>query len=53
MIRNLEHTFATTAWATGRDIRQSFVMRGAMCLCLDDMNYQPKPNGTDRSLQPD
>lgn len=51
MIRKLEHTFATTAWATGRDIRQSFVMRGAMCLCLDNMNYQPKPNGTDRSQQ--
>ena len=46
MIRSLEHTFAATAGTFGRlDRRQSFVWMAAICLGLEDMNYQPKTNG--------
>ena len=53
MIRRSEHTFATLAAATGRiGTRQSLVWN-AMCTGLDNLNYQPKPNGSGRSQQLD
>ncbi len=52
MIRRTEHTFSTFAAAAGRlDTRQGLVWSAAICLILGNMNYQPKPNGTDRSQQ--
>ena len=52
MIRNLGHTFAIFAGTTARiNARQSFGWDVAMCLCLENMNYQPKPNGDGRSQQ--
>lgn len=53
MIRSLDFTFATFARQAGRNMRQSYVIGRAMCLCFVNMNYQQKPNGMGRSLQPD
>ena len=51
MIRSLDITFATFARQTRRNMRQSFVIGDAMCLCVENMSYQPKPNGVCRSQQ--
>ncbi len=51
MIRSSEHTFASPARRECLGIWQTIVTGGAMCLCPDNFNYQPKPNGLDRSLQ--
>ena len=54
MIRRSEYTFATLAAATGRiGTRQSLVWNAAMCTGLDNLNYQPKTNGSGRSQQLD
>ena len=52
MIRRNEQIFSTFAMWAGRDQRHMLAI-GAMCLCLDNSNYQPKPNGLDRSQQLD
>lgn len=54
MIRNSEHTFTSFVAAAGRiEIRQRLVWSAAMCSCLDNLDYQPKPNGMIRSQQLD
>ncbi|MFN0279390.1 MAG: hypothetical protein ACKVRN_12420 [Pyrinomonadaceae bacterium] len=53
MIRRSEHTFRTFAAAAGRiDLRQSWVAN-AIRLGLDNLDYQPKPNGMTRSRATD
>ncbi|HMT09694.1 MAG TPA: hypothetical protein PKA82_16975 [Pyrinomonadaceae bacterium] len=52
MIRRNEQIFSTFAMWAGRAGRH-MLTTGAMCLCLDNSNYQPKSNGEDRSQQLD
>lgn len=54
MIRRSEHSFMTFAATSGRiDTRQGLAWNAAMCLCLDNLGYQPKTNGSGRSQQLD
>jgi len=54
MIRRSEHKFATLAAKAGRiDTRQGLVWNAAMCTGLDNLNYQPKTNGSGGSQQQD
>jgi hypothetical protein len=49
MIRSWTHTnLRLTASAAFREMRTGTGFIGGVCLRPEDMNYQPKPNGTDR-----
>ena len=49
MIRSWTPTnFSLRAAAAFGRMRTEMGLIGAVCLRAEDMNYQPKPNGTDR-----
>ena len=54
MIRSWTHTnLSILPAAAFRDVRTGTGRTARMCLRLETMNYQPKPNGLDRSQSKD